>query len=61
MITKFKSRKFMLGAIILGTATAIFIFTDGKLSGDNWVDLVKWTSGFYFVANAASKWGQRER
>ena len=42
------------------TATAIFIFTDGKLSGDNWVDLVKWTSGFYFVANAASKWGRHD-
>ena len=58
MITKFKSRKFVLGAVILITATAIFVFTDGKLSGDNWVDLVKWTSGFYFVANAASKWGR---
>ncbi len=60
MITKFKSRKFILGVILLSLATVIFVFTDGKLSGDNWVDLVKWVSGFYFVANAASKWGRRD-
>jgi hypothetical protein len=57
---KYVSRKFMLGATILIVATAIFVFTSGKLSGDNWVDLVKWTSGVYFIANAVSSRVKRE-
>jgi len=53
-MTNYNSRKFILGVIIFIIATTIFILTS-KLSGDNWVELVKWVGGTYFVSNAISK------
>lgn len=53
-MTNYNSRKFILGVIIFIIATTIFILTS-KLSGDNWVELVKWVGGTYFVTNAISK------
>ena len=51
---KYNSRKFLLGAVIFIVGTTIFVLTS-KLSGDNWVELVKWVGGTYFVTNAISK------
>jgi len=53
-MTNYNSRKFILGVIIFIIGTAIFVLTS-KLSGDNWVELVKWVGGTYFVSNAISK------
>ena len=53
-MTNYNSRKFVLGIIIFIIGTTIFVLTS-KLSGDNWVDLVKWVGGTYFVTNAISK------
>ena len=53
-MTNYNSRKFILGVIIFIIGTAIFILTS-KLSGGNWVELVKWVGGTYFVSNAISK------
>ena len=53
-MTNYNSRKFILGVIIFIIGTTIFILTS-KLSGGNWVELVKWVGGTYFVSNAISK------
>jgi threonine/homoserine/homoserine lactone efflux protein len=51
---KVPERKFMFGCFVLFVSTAIFVFTV-KLTGDQWVDLIKWIGVSYFLANVGSK------
>jgi hypothetical protein len=60
-MVKFNSRKFIFGAFIFVVSTAIFVFTDNKLTGDHWVELIKWTSITYFITNAISKKSNKEQ
>lgn len=54
MDNKFASRKFIFGVFVLLVSTALFTFTV-KLTGDQWVDLIKWIGIAYFLADVGAK------
>lgn len=54
MHNKFASRKFIFGFFVLFVSTAILIWTE-KLTGVQWVDLIKWIGVSYFLADVGSK------
>jgi hypothetical protein len=52
-------RKFGYAVFVLIVSTVLLAFT-AKIDGAQWVDLIKWIGVGYFLANAASKYGNKE-